>query len=124
MLPNNIPKSMIEGNQIKRYLYVHFQYIQNITDMPQILVNSNERLSIRIPSADKSLLMRAAALQGTNLTEFITRTAVSAAQKLIDLNERTELTERDSMLVLRLLEDPPAPNAKLIAAAFSMPEQS
>ncbi|EAT58265.1 type II toxin-antitoxin system TacA family antitoxin [Chlorobium ferrooxidans] len=92
--------------------------------MPRIPVNSNERLSLRIAAADKSLLMRAAALEGKDLTEFITRTVVSAAQKVIDENERIELTARDSMIVLNLLEDPPAPNAKLIAAAFALPKRS
>nr|WP_232209793.1 DUF1778 domain-containing protein [Chlorobium ferrooxidans] len=79
---------------------------------------------MRIAAADKSLLMRAAALEGKDLTEFITRTVVSAAQKVIDENERIELTARDSMIVLNLLEDPPAPNAKLIAAAFALPKRS
>ena len=32
--------------------------------------------------------------------------------------ERIELTERDSVLVLNLLEKPPVPNAKLMTAAY------
>ncbi|MEI7708810.1 MAG: DUF1778 domain-containing protein [Chlorobium sp.] len=92
--------------------------------MPQIPVENNERLSLRIASKEKSLLIRAAALQCTHLTEFITRTVVSAAQKVVDQNERIELTERDSVLVLNLLEEPPAPNAKLMAASFALPKRS
>jgi len=110
--------------QTKQYLYVHFQDTQYKADMPQIPVNSNERLSLRLASAEKSLLIRAAALQGTHLTEFVTRAVVSAAQKVIDQNERIELTERDSMLILNLLEKPPAPNVKLMAAAFALPKRS
>ena len=92
--------------------------------MPQIPVENNDRISLRIASKDKSLLMRAAALQHTNMTEFVIRTVVSAAREIIDQNERMELTERDSLHVLNLLEEPPAPNEKLMTAAFALPKRS
>lgn len=92
--------------------------------MPQIPLESNERLSLRIASEEKSLLIRAAALQHTHLTEFVTRTVVAEARKVIERNERVELTERDSLHVLNMLEKPPAPNKKLLAAAFALPKQS
>ena len=92
--------------------------------MPQNPVESNGRVSLRIPSEDKSLLMRAAALQHTDLTEFVIRTVVAAAQEVIDRNERIELTQRDSLHVLSLLETPPAPNEKLMTAAFALPNRS
>lgn len=91
--------------------------------MPQIPVENNDRMSLRIASEEKSLLMRAAALQHTNLTEFVIRNVVSAARKVIDENQQIELTERDSMHVLELLDHPPAPNDKLMAAAFALPKQ-
>jgi uncharacterized protein (DUF1778 family) len=37
-------------------------------------------------------------------------------------SERTVLSERDSFVVLSLLENPPAPNAKLRAAIAAMPK--
>jgi len=92
--------------------------------MPQIPVETNDRMSLRIASEEKTLLMRAAALQHTNLTEFVIRNVMSAARKIIDENERLELTERDSLHVLDLLDNPPAPNDKLLAAAFALPKQS
>lgn len=92
--------------------------------MPQIPVETNDRMSLRIASDDKSLLMRAAALQHTNLTEFVIRNVVSAAREVIDQNERLELTGRDSLHVLDLLDEPPEPNEKLLAAAFALPTQS
>ncbi len=92
--------------------------------MAQIPVESNARLSLRIASEEKSLLMRAAALQCTHLSEFVTRTAVSAAREVIGQNEKIGLTERDSLHLLNLLEEPPAPNEKLMAAAFALPKQS
>ena len=89
--------------------------------MPRVPVENNDRMSLRIAAEEKSLLVRAAALQHTNLTEFVIRTVVAAARDVIDQSERVELTERDSVYVLGLLEDPPEPNEKLMAAAFALP---
>jgi uncharacterized protein (DUF1778 family) len=38
-------------------------------------------------------------------------------------SERTILSERDSLLVLSVLENPPAPSPKLQAAIAAMPRQ-
>lgn len=92
--------------------------------MPRIPVETNDRMSLRIASEEKSLLMRAAALQHTNLTEFVIRNVVSVARKIIDESEQLELSERDSLQVLDLLDNPPAPNDKLMAAAFALPKQT
>ena len=92
--------------------------------MPQIPVDTNDRMSLRIASEEKLLLMRAAALQHTNLTEFVIRNVIPVAQKIIEDNERLALTERDSLHVLDLLDNPPVPNDKLLAAAFALPKQS
>lgn len=91
--------------------------------MPKIPID-NERMSLRIASEEKLLLIRAAALEHVNLTEFVIRHAVSVAKKVIDENERKHLTERDSLLVLDLLDHPPKPNVKLMDAAFSLFKQS
>ncbi len=64
--------------------------------MPQIPIENNDRMSLR--------------------------TAVSAAQEAIDKNERVGLTQRNNLHVLDLLEKPPAPNEKLMAAAFALPK--
>ena len=92
--------------------------------MPQILDENNRRVSLRIPPEDKALLVRAVALQRTTLTDFMIRHAVEAARTLIDQAERLKLSERDSRLVLELLENPPAPNAKLLKAARALPDRT
>lgn len=92
--------------------------------MPRIPVENNDRMSLRIAAEEKSLLVRAAALEHTNLTEFVIRTAVANAREVIELSERQELTELDSLQVMDLLENPPEPNEKLMAAAFAMPKAS
>lgn len=91
--------------------------------MPQIPVETNDRMSLRIATEEKSLLMRAAALQHTNLTGFVIRNVMSVARKVIDESEQLDLTERDSLHFLDLLDNPPAPNDKLMAAAFTLPKQ-
>ena len=91
--------------------------------MPQVPVENNSRMSLRIATDEKALLIRAAALQRINLTDFVIRTAVQAARDVIDQAEHVQLTERDSLRVLDLLENPPAPNPKLMAAAYALPDR-
>jgi uncharacterized protein (DUF1778 family) len=75
------------------------------------------RIELRIKPEDKALLTRAAAIARLDLTGFILRTVLPAAEKIIDRSERVELSERDSKRVLELLENPPPPSAKLLRAA-------
>lgn len=92
--------------------------------MPQILDEKNSRISLRIPTEEKALLMRAAALRHTNLTDFVVRASLDAAHEAIDQSEQMRLSERDSLAVLELLENPPEPNEKLLAAARAMPDNA
>jgi uncharacterized protein (DUF1778 family) len=80
-------------------------------------------MSLSIAAEGKSPLLRAAALLHTNLSEFGICNVVPAARKVIEAHEQLELTERDSLYVLDLLDIPPASNDKLIAAAFALPKQ-
>jgi uncharacterized protein (DUF1778 family) len=92
--------------------------------MPRVAVETNNRMSLRIRSEEKVQLLRAAALSQTDLTDFVVRHAVLAARNVIAEAENLRLSERDSLRVLALLEDPPAPNELLIAAAKSLPEHA
>jgi uncharacterized protein (DUF1778 family) len=92
--------------------------------MPRLAVDDNSRLALRVRPADKAVIMRAVALAQTDMTTFILRTALREAQSVIAEHEHIKLTERDSRLVMELLENPPAPNAKLRKAARAMPERS
>lgn len=80
-------------------------------------INETARIDLRLEPEQKAKLAKAAALERTDLTGFILRTAVPAAEAVIDRAERRSLDERDSLRVLDLLDDPPPANAKLIAAA-------
>ncbi len=89
--------------------------------MPRVAVEDNNRMSLRIHSADKALLMRAVAYTHTDLTDFVVRNAMQAAKAVIAQAEEVSLSERDSLRVLDALENPPPPNAKLLAAARALP---
>ena len=90
--------------------------------MSRAAVENNSRLALRIRPADKARLMRASALEHTDLTDFILKNVLRAADAVIIEAERVVLSERDSLRVLELLENPPAPNARLMAAARALPD--
>lgn len=92
--------------------------------MPRTAVEDNSRISVRIRAEEKTLLLRAVALQHTDLTDFVVKNALRAAKSVIADAEHVELSERDSLRVLDLLEHPPAPNAKLLAAARALPHRT
>ena len=92
--------------------------------MPRSAVDHNNRVALRVRPADKAVIMRAVALAQTDMTTFILRTVLREAQSVIEEHERVRLTARDSRLVMELLENPPAPNAKLRKSARALPGRS
>ncbi|HUG22225.1 DUF1778 domain-containing protein [Piscinibacter sp.] len=92
--------------------------------MPRAIVEDNSRLALRVRADDKATLMRAVALEHTDMTDFILRHALDAARKVIRRAEHMALSERDSLRVFDALENPPAPNAKLLRAARRMPKRA
>jgi len=90
--------------------------------MPRAAVENN-RYAMRIPPAEKARLMRAASLAQTDLKDFILRSALDAADVVIDRAEHIVLSERDTRLWLDLLDNPPEPNARLVAAAKALPTE-
>ena len=63
------------------------------------------------------------ALYQTRIMSFVLRTALrgAAASIRIEQFERVTLSDRDTNRILEFLENPPAPNAKLLAAARGLP---
>jgi uncharacterized protein (DUF1778 family) len=90
--------------------------------MPRAAIDDNKRMNLRVRPEQKAALMRAAALRNTDLTDFVLRPALREARRVIEEAERIALSERDSLMVLELLENPPAPNARLRAAIAAMPK--
>jgi uncharacterized protein (DUF1778 family) len=84
--------------------------------MPRMLTDS-ERIELRVPREDKALLARAATLKRLDLTGYILGTVLPRAEAEIAESERLELSVRDSLRVLELLENPPPPTEAWIKAA-------
>jgi uncharacterized protein (DUF1778 family) len=84
--------------------------------MPRNLTESG-RIELRLRPQDKTTLSRAAALNRQDLTGYILGTMLPKAETELAEAERLSLSERDSLRVLKLLENPPAPNARLLRAA-------
>ena len=78
---------------------------------------SASRLDIRLPLDTKDLIQQAAALRNETLTQFAVSTLSAAAAKVVADHERTELSNRDRELFLKLLDSPPKPNTALKHAA-------
>ena len=72
-----------------------------------------ERIGFRVNAGTRDLLVRAAALRGSNLTAFILESAQERAVELIEQYERLKLTNRDRDRLLDALAEPPRPVATL-----------
>jgi uncharacterized protein (DUF1778 family) len=90
--------------------------------MPRTAIEDNQRLQLRVTPAAKAKLVRAAAIMQTDLTHFVTQSALRAADAVIEEAEVVNVSGRDFSRVLELLENPPAPNAKLRAAIAALPD--
>ena len=90
-------------------------------NVPRVALDYNSRVAVRIRPAEKARIMRAAALQNTDLTSFVLHNTLRAAEEVIARAERIALSERDTRLWLDLLDNPPKANARLIAAAKALP---
>ena len=91
--------------------------------MPRAAVEDNSRMSLRIRAEEKALLLRAVALKHTDLTNFVLQHALVAAKAVVEQADHLQLSSRDSLRVLDLLENPPASNARLMAAARALPKR-
>ena len=90
-------------------------------DMPRPAVQDNNRMSLRIRTADKAKIMRASAITNSGMTDFIVRTAVEAADRLIEKQDRITLSERDFARALELLENPPPLTDRARRAIVALP---
>jgi len=85
--------------------------------MPKTTVNATSRIELRIRADQKAMIARAAALRNLDLTGFIMGAVIPEAEATIQRSERIVLSERDTLRILDLLENPPEPTEKLLKAA-------
>jgi uncharacterized protein (DUF1778 family) len=86
------------------------------TVMPRTLSESG-RIELRLRPEEKATLARAATLKRLDLTGYILRHMLPQAKADIAETERLTLSERDSLRILDLLENPPPAPKRLVRAA-------
>ncbi len=79
--------------------------------------SQNARLDFRVKPEHKSLIERAASVEGQTVTDFALATLVKAAHETIQRATLTTLSARDSKIFLQMLDSDAPPNAALKAAA-------
>jgi uncharacterized protein (DUF1778 family) len=85
---------------------------------------STERLEVLIPGDLVALMLRAAALQGQSLMDFVVASASETACRVIRESEALHLSERDQVAFAQALLDPPEPAERMKAAARRFLDQS
>lgn len=75
-----------------------------------------ERLEARVSAEQKALLLRAAALQGRTLSDFLVSSAQHAAEQAILTHDVLTLTGQAGLVFADTILQPPAPHERLRAA--------
>ena len=71
------------------------------------------RITARVPQNVQDTLEQAAELLGATLNQFVVQAALSEARRVIERDRVIHLSSTDAAFLMRLLETPPAPNARL-----------
>jgi uncharacterized protein (DUF1778 family) len=71
------------------------------------------RITVRVPQDVQGTLEQAAELQGATLNQFVAQAALSEARRIIERDRVIYLSSVDAAFLLKLLEKPPAANARL-----------
>jgi uncharacterized protein (DUF1778 family) len=79
---------------------------------------SMARLEARISPEIKSLLQKAADLEGRTLTDFVVASVQAEAYRVIEQHQKLKLSIEDSQAFVDALVNPPKPNDALKAAAL------
>lgn len=78
------------------------------------------RISFNIDFGTKSLLERASLISGVSMSEFVKIHSLHAAKNIVEKFETISLSERDSLIVIDALENPRAPNQRMLDAAIRL----
>ena len=71
------------------------------------------RITARVPQNVQDTLQQAADLLGATLNQFVVQAALNEAQRVIERGRVIHLSGNDAAFLLNLLENPPAPTARL-----------
>ena len=85
--------------------------------------SSEPRLVARASQDVVDLIKNAADLAGVSLSQFLTDSAVKSAEKVIAEKQQIHLSVESANMVFAAIENPPAPNSHLLAAAARFEER-
>jgi uncharacterized protein (DUF1778 family) len=77
----------------------------------------DSRLELRLASDEKAIIERAAALSGSNTTDCVRSTMLTAARETVRMHEVIKVTADGSRVFVEAIIDPPEPNEHLRALA-------
>ena len=73
----------------------------------------SQRLETRVTAEQKSLIERAAALQGRTITDFVLTSVQDAARRTVEEHQQLQLSARDSEAFVKALLHPKPVNDRL-----------
>ena len=81
--------------------------------MQKTAETKDDRLQVRLDSASKRVLQRAANYRRKSVSQFVLSTALEEAERVIRENEVVKLSNADWTIFFDALTDPPPPNEEL-----------
>jgi uncharacterized protein (DUF1778 family) len=103
---------------VKLYGSMPYNLTISITEIDTMArTGRSGRLDLRVAPDEKELIDRAAALSGSNTTDFVRSTTLAAARETIRMYEVITLTSQGSRVFVEALINPPEPNENLRALA-------
>jgi uncharacterized protein (DUF1778 family) len=78
---------------------------------------SSVRIEARITPEVKALIQMAASIEGSTITDFISKSAQQAAREVIERNQHLRLSLEDSEAFVNAILNPAEPNETLKSAA-------
>lgn len=79
-------------------------------------MEERSRITARIPVKMRSTLEQAAELVGATVNQFVVQSAYEEAQRVLERETVIRLSVADAQRVFAMMENPPKPNKRLIAA--------
>jgi uncharacterized protein (DUF1778 family) len=76
-----------------------------------------ERITARVPENVHALLTRASTILGSTVNQFLVQAAIERAKQVVEEENVIRLSGNSTELFFETLDNPPAPNAKLLEAA-------
>ncbi len=81
--------------------------------------NAVARFNFRLPAEIKERVELAATASGLTVTDFAISALAASADNVLERDRERVLSRRDSEIFLKMLENPPEPNAELVNAFAS-----